>query len=179
MLRNICLSPIYVQFQYVHTWLGKRSDESVYRSSCSKDLWMYQPTPYFSFINTRDAYIMPMQIPPLSPELFISPIACREKSKANSCRALQVQHMALGGCWPRLQGAIIRVTSWESQRGPSEAKCQMGEGRGNRHGAEQNWWWWWWWWKECERCWRFNMRAQKQLSDCCFRKCFHLESPNN
>ena len=121
VLKNICLAPIYVQFQYVHTWLGKRSDECLLQQ-LQQGLMNVPTNPLLLIHKHTDAYIMPMQIPPLSPELFISPIACREKSKANSCRALQDQHMALGGCWPRLQGAIIRVTSWESQRGPSEAK---------------------------------------------------------
>lgn len=34
---------------------------------------------------------------PRPPVLFISPVACRAESAANSCRALQDQHMALRG----------------------------------------------------------------------------------
>ncbi|MEQ2164687.1 hypothetical protein GOODEAATRI_009312 [Goodea atripinnis] len=55
----------------------------------------------------------------------------REKSEANSRSTLQDQHTALGGtAGARLQGAIIRDTSWKSQQRGRDRRSDRWGGMG-------------------------------------------------
>lgn len=106
---------------------GEQWDEGICSSSCSEDLWMPPPpSPTSSFINTRDAYITPLQIPQFSCAIYkpSSMLGKKERGQFMPCPS-RTNTWPLGGC----RAPDFRELLLESRHGRARQSDRWGGGR--------------------------------------------------